>query len=351
MPNNISPSLFEQEILEQPHILQRLLDTEREHIASIASRLCTHPPRFIVIAARGTSDNAARYAQYLFGAYNRLPVALATPSLFTLYKSPPRLNEALVLAISQSGQSPDILAVVEEGRRQGALTLALTNDPASPLAERAELVIDLHAGPERSIAATKTYTASLLALALLSVALADDEERGRALPRVPEYVTQVLSRAEEVLQAACAYREITACVVLGRGYNYATAFEIALKLKELTYVLAEPYSTADFLHGPVALVENGFPVLAVNPQGKIAPEMTAFLRKLKARRPRLIVLSSLPEALALADTPLPLPPNVPEWLSPIVSVIPGQLFALGLALAKGLDPDHPRGLHKITRTR
>ncbi|MBO9370646.1 MAG: SIS domain-containing protein [Chloroflexi bacterium] len=343
-------SYLEQEILEQPEVLDRLLDRERGTVETVARAIRERGPRFAVLAARGTSDNAARYGQYLLGAVNSLPVALATPSLFTLYRRPPCLADALVIAVSQSGQSPDIVAVVEEGRRQGALTLAVTNDPASPLARAAEWVIPLHAGTERSVAATKTYTASLLALGMLSAALAGDEEMFAALRTVPGAIRQVVSSAPTVCRASERYRYMEACVVVSRGYNYATAYEIALKLKELTYVLAEPYSSADFQHGPVALVEKGFPVIAVVPEGAVTAEMVDFLRRLREREAELVVISAREEVLSLAQTPLPLPEGIPEWLSPMVAVVPGQLFALGLTQARGLDPDQPRGLQKVTRT-
>jgi glucosamine--fructose-6-phosphate aminotransferase (isomerizing) len=339
------------EILEQPAALQRLLDSQSENIKKVAAAILKRPPRFLALAARGTSDNAARYGQYIFGARNRLPVALATPSLFTIYQRPPNLVDALVLGISQSGQSPDICAVVEEGRRQGALTLSITNDQASPLAKLAEYSIDLNAGPERAVAATKTYTTSLLALAMLSVALNGGKDQRRLLGRVPAFVAQALQQAEAVVSAAADYRKDNACVVLGRGYNYATAFEIALKLKELTYVLAEPYSSADFQHGPVALVQNGFLVVAVVPEGKPAAELTIFLSWIRQSGAELVVISPKKEALSLARTPVPMSAGIPEWLSPIVAVTPGQLFAFGLAQARGLDPDKPRGLHKVTLTR
>jgi len=343
-------SYLEQEILEQPEVLERLLEQERGTVEAVARAIRERAPRFMVLAARGSSDNAARYGQYLLGAVNGLPVALATPSLFTLYRRPPCLADALVVAVSQSGQSPDIVAVVEEGRRQGALTLAVTNDPTSPLARAAEWVVPLHAGAERSVAATKTYTASLLALGMISAALAGDEEMFTALRTVPEAIRQVVSSAPTICRASERYRYMEACVVVSRGYNYATAYEIALKLKELTYVLAEPYSSADFQHGPVALVEKGFPVIAVVPEGAVTAEMVDFLRRLREREAELVVISAREEALSLAQTPLPLPGGIPEWLSPMVAVVPGQLFALGLTQARGLDPDQPRGLQKVTRT-
>jgi glucosamine--fructose-6-phosphate aminotransferase (isomerizing) len=339
------------EIWEQPEAMRRMLTEEREAIERAAALIRERAPRYAVFAARGTSDNAVRYAQYLLGAANGLPVALAAPSLFTVYNRPPRLEGSLVIGISQSGASPDIVSVVEEARRQGALTLAITNTPGSALADAAKDTIRLHAGEEQSVAATKTYTASLVAVAALSAALAQDEERARALEAIPDVAERVLEGAERVLDAVERYRYMESCVVVGRGYNYATANEIALKMKELTYTLADPYSAADFQHGPVALVEHGFPVMAIVPEGAMAEEMTELVVQMRARQTETIVISPLEEALALAHTPLSLPAGIPEWLSPIMSVIPGQVFALGLAVAKGLDPDHPRGLQKVTRTR
>lgn len=343
-------TFMEQEILEQPAALERLLDNERENVYRIAEVIRRRAPRFAVFVARGSSDNAARYGQYIFGVANGLSVALATPSLYTLYGKPPRLQDALVLAVSQSGQSPDIVSVVEEGRRQGALTLTVTNEAQSPLASAAEYTIGLQAGKEQSIAATKSYTTSLMALAMLSSALSDDPARFDALYAVPDLMSHMTSGIADTVRAAERYRYMEACVVLSRGYNYATAYEIALKLKELTYVLAEPYSSADFKHGPVALVERGFPVLAVVPEGTLADELVDFLRQLRERGAELVVISAQEEALALAQTPLPVPAGLPEWLSPIVAVAQGQMFALGLTLAKGFDPDHPRGLRKVTLT-
>jgi len=344
-------SHLKSEIFEQPTTLRRLLDHETASIQRVASLIRERAPGYIMMVARGSSDNAARYGQYLFGAANGLPVALAAPSLYTLYKKPPRLRDALLLAVSQSGQSPDIVTVMEEGRRQGVLTVAITNDTESPLSGAVEHMVAMHAGREQSVAATKTYTASLLAVAMLSAHLAGDHDRIRALEAIPDFVAQIISTfALSTIEAAERYRYANACVVLSRGYNYATAFEVALKLKELTYVLAEPYSSPDFEHGPVALVEHGFPVIAVVPEGEVALELVDYIRQLRDRGAELVVISALDEALNLAQTPLPLPRRIPEWLSPIVAVIQGQLFALGLVLAKRYDPDHPRGIRKVTLT-
>ncbi|MCD6291287.1 MAG: SIS domain-containing protein [Anaerolineae bacterium] len=344
-------SYLDQEIHEQPRVIERLLEATQRTIEKLAAAMRDRDVRYIMIAARGTSDNAGIYAKYVFSAFNGLPVALATPSLFTLYHKPPRLRDVLVLGISQSGQSTDVVEVIQEAARQGALTAAITNDPNSPLAQSAEFSLDLNAGPEKAVAATKTYTTSLTTLALLSAVLAQDEERLETLAQLPDDVALTLEITEEaVKQRAERYRYMEDCVVIGRGYNYATAFEIALKLKELTYVVAASYSSADFQHGPMAMIDPGFPVLVAAPSGALFPNLMDFLTQLRKRNAELLVISNRSEALSLAQTPMPLPSRVPEWLSPVVAVIPGQLLALYLALAKGLDPDAPRGLKKITVT-
>lgn len=344
-------SHLQDEIMEQPEALRRLLSQERDKIAHVAGAIRAADPKFVVLVARGTSDNAARYSQYLFSTMNGLQAALATPSTFTIYNKPPRLDGSVVIAISQSGQSPDIISVIEEGRRQGALTVAVTNSPESPLAHAAEYTIYLHAGAELAVAATKTYTNSLMALAMLAEALAQPDRLVDPLLFVPDWVNEVTQHADTIIGAAQRYAYMPYCVVASRGYNYATAYEIALKLKELTYIMAEPYSSADFQHGPVALVEHGFPVFAIVPDGALYDELAAFFERLNDERGAdLIVVSAQPSALGIARTPLVLPSGIPEWLSPIVAVVPGQLFALGLTLAKRLDPDRPRGLRKITLT-
>jgi glucosamine--fructose-6-phosphate aminotransferase (isomerizing) len=344
-------SYLRKEIHEQPEVVATLLDREGSNARRIASELAKHEIQYVVVAARGTSDNAARYGQYLLGAHNRLPVGLATPSLFSVYHEPPSLRGALVAGISQSGQSKDIVAVLAEGRRQGVPTLAITNDPGSPLAGQADFVLPLHAGEERAVAATKTYTAQLAALALLSCALGGDSKRLAALERIPEVVAQVLKDEGQVARAVERYRYMETCVVLGRGYNYATAFEIALKLKELNYLIAESYSSADFMHGPIAIVGSGFPALLVAPGGPMFETMRRFGLELKSRGSELLVISNQEALLAEAVTPLALPAAVPEWLSPLVAIVPGQLFALHLTLTKGNDPDQPTGLQKVTITR
>ncbi len=342
---------LQSEILEQPERLAHLLETRKETVEKIAAAIHKSEIKYVFLAARGTSDNAGRYANYLWGAINHFPLALATPSLFTYYNEPPTLKGSLVVGISQSGQSPDIVSVVEEGRRQGCLTLAITNVPDSPLAKAADLILDIQAGDEKAIAATKTYTNELMAIAMLSAALKGDKTLNRDLGKVSGWAEKVLKQNAPIARLAERYRYMRQCVVLGRGFNYCTAFEWALKLKELTYIVAEPYSSADFQHGPIAMVEGGFPILAIAPRGMVQDSMMVMLGKLRGEhRAELVVISDDKRALSLAQSPIQLPDGMPEWLSPIVGIIPAQLFAYHLTRAKGLDPDQPRTIGKVTET-
>ncbi len=340
------------EILEQPARLEELILSRRKTVEEVAAVISKQDIQYVFMAARGTSDNAARYANYLLGAMNGLPIALATPSLFTYYRQPPRLKGALVVGISQSGQSPDIVSVLVEGKRQGCLTLAITNAPDSPLTAASDLLLEIQAGPELAVAATKTYTSELMTIAMLSAALAGDRSRWDELGRVPGWVAEVIQHDQAIGQAALRYRYMQQCVVLGRGYNYSTAFEWALKLKELAYVEAEPYSSADFQHGPIALVASGFPVMAVVPEGRVSDSLMELLIHLdRDLRAELMVISNIRPALSLAKVPVAIPPEIPEWLTPMVGIVPAQLFAYHLTIAKGIDPEKPRSIQKVTETR
>jgi glucosamine--fructose-6-phosphate aminotransferase (isomerizing) len=261
------------------------------------------------------------------------------------------MDGALVIGISQSGESPDLVAVVAEGRRQGCQTLAITNAVDSPLAQAAHHVIGLRAGRERSVAATKTYTAQLAALAMLSTELAQDGAMRRELAQVPEFAAIAAGVDDEILIAAAEMlRGAGGGVVLGRGFNFATAFELALKAKELALVAVEPYSSADFQHGPIALIETGFAAIVINVAGAVSEEMDGLLADIRGRGARPVVLSNRRSSLDLAAAPIPLPADMPEWVSPIAAIVPGQLLAFHLSRVRGLDPDHPRGLSKVTRT-
>ncbi len=345
----MADSILKTEIEEQPAVILDLLQLESAAVKKIAGAI-SGKFEYIVIAARGTSDNAARYAQYLLGAHNHVQVALATPSLFSIYKTPPDLSHALLIGISQSGQSPDIVSVLEEGKKQNRPTIAITNESSSPLAQQADFIIPLHAHKERAIAATKTYTSSLAGLAMLSCALEENQAHWQDLEKVPEAVQETIQLVQPAIQRTERYRYMGHCAVLGRGYNYATAFEVALKVKELTRIVAEPYSSADFRHGPIATVSQGFPVILASPRGSISPDMNELFDQLRALKAELVVISDDVQILQGAQLPLRISSGLPEWLSPLVAVIPGQLFALNLALARGLDPDTPAGLHKVTET-
>lgn len=344
-------TLFESELREQPAALARLLGAGRGTVEVIADKLRARGVRFGVLAARGSSDNAARYGQYLLGIRNRLVVALATPSLFTHYQAAPSLEGALVIGISQSGQSPDIVEVLREARRQQAATLAITNEPQSPLASAAEFVFPLLAGPERAVAATKTYTTQILALAMLSAALRGEEEPWQELGMVPELVARAIEANASCVPLAQRFREHTRLVVVGRGYNLSTALEITLKVKETSGVMADGYASADFLHGPRAILARSIPLLAVAPGQRRFDDLEGVIRLARELEAPIVAISERPEILEAAEVALPLPAGTPEWLSPIVAVAPGQLWALGLSLARGMDPDAPPGLSKVTQTR
>ncbi|MFU8839757.1 MAG: SIS domain-containing protein [Nitriliruptoraceae bacterium] len=343
---------LETEIREQPEALRRLLSADDTVLRDLATRIGDRTSvHGLLLAARGSSDNAARYAQYLLGARNRLQVGLATPSLFTRYRRPPRLDGLAVGAISQSGRSPDVVGVLEEANRQGRPTFALTNDPASPLAAAAGAVVDLHAGEEHAVAATKTYTASLVALARLSLALDPDSGDAAELALALDRLTVVIERSLAQVKVPTWLGEAAALAVVGRGFNYCTAFEAALKLKELTGLAAEPYSSADLLHGPVAAMSWRVPALLLAPTGVVAADVLDVADRLRQRGARLMIVSDDPAALEQADLPLPVPAGVPEWLSPLTAIIPAQVLSLRLAQARGLDVDRPSGLQKVTETR
>jgi glucosamine--fructose-6-phosphate aminotransferase (isomerizing) len=342
---------LERELREQPSALERLLSRQRQSAERIAALMQRPDVDYVLIASRGSSANAARYAQYVLGRAHRVPVSFATPSLYTIYGQPPRLAGALVVGISQSGRSPDVTEVLEEARRQGRPTAAITNDTGSPLAAAADEVLALEAGEEVAVAATKTYLNSLGAVALLFAVATGDDTALAELERVPAQLTLQLERSWDDVRRLDRLEDLHGGTVVARGVNYATAFEIALKIRELSGLLFEAYSAADLMHGPVAAVSAAWPVLAVAPRGPAFATMGAALDALRARGARLIVVSDDDTALRRADVSLPLWTRVPEWLSPLVAVVPGQLAALRLAQLRGIDLDAPLGLSKVTLTR
>ncbi|HET9781573.1 MAG TPA: SIS domain-containing protein [Candidatus Dormibacteraeota bacterium] len=328
-------SRFREEIAEQVDVAERLLGRGGQVATSIGERVRAAAAHGFVIAARGSSDNAALYAKYLFGSRNRSLVSLAAPSLFTHYARPPRLSGQCVIGISQSGESPDVIAVVEEARRQGCITLAITNAPDSKLGRAAELVLPMEAGPELSVPASKTYTASLIALALLSQAMDPDPSFQAALSDVPQGIARTLERDGELRDLVAPLLGQRA-IVLGRGFNFSTAEEIALKLSETSYVLARAWSVADFEHGPIALIEAGLPVVIVDGGGLVAADLASIRARLESKGCSV---------LHLHDTS-----GLPEELTPIPLAVLGQLLAHHVAVARGYDPDRPRAIQKVTRT-
>ena len=337
---------LETEIAEQPEALARFLDRQRSGAEAVAALLRRPDVNYILIASRGSSANAARYAQYVLGRANRVPVAFATPSLYTLYGQPPRLDGALVLGISQSGGSPDVKAVLDEARRQGRPTVAITNDPGSPLASASDLVLPLEAGLEQAVAATKTYVNSLGAIALVFAV-----STGAGLAELEAVPAQLARQLELSRQSTERLDLLEGGTVLARGVNYATSYEIALKIRELSGLLFEAYSAADLMHGPVAAVTEAWPVIAVAPTGPAHGSIADAIEHMAALRARLFVVSDDPALLARANVALPLVQGVPEWLSPLVAVVPGQLAAMRVARLRGVDLDRPLGLAKVTLTR
>lgn len=342
--------ILKQEIHEQPQVIRHLLEREHENVKQIAAAIRDFDPMFVHIAARGTSDNAARYAQYLMGVYLGLPVALAAPSLHTIYEAPPRLGRSLTIGVSQSGQAEDVRQVLADAKSQGALTVSITNKKGSPLAEEADYHIPIHAGEEKAIAATKTYTGQLTAFAMLTAALTHDPTLGESLLRVPDYVANTIGYCADIQEWVQRYRYAQHIIAIGRGYNYATAFEINLKVQELCSTTGGGYSEADFRHGPIAIVDSGYPVIVVAADGKVFQYVHDLLKKLSEKNAESIVISNREEARALGTRCVSLP-GMPEPLSPIAAVIPGQVFGMWLASEKGLNVDHPAGLNKVTVTR
>lgn len=359
------------EIHEQPEAVHQALEGAREVVRGIATEVAGRGVDLIVIAARGTSDHAALYAQYLFQYLNGIPVALATPSLMTIYGATVRYDHALVIGVSQSGESPDVVEVVSKSRAAGAYTVAITNVAQSPLAAAADVALLCHAGVERSVAATKTYTTTCAVFAALAAALPGGEPLWCCLDDLPSLVQAALATEETVARGVVRYTHARDCVVLGRSFQYSTAREAALKLEETCYLIATPFSTADFRHGPAALAERGLPVMLFGAPGPTTADAIELLGWLRERGADCVVIGQEKRVLDLATVAIPLQlptlrgtdgsdraastalgghASVDELLAPIAYVVPGQLFAHYLALQKGLNPDKPRSLTKVTHT-
>jgi glucosamine--fructose-6-phosphate aminotransferase (isomerizing) len=340
-----------EEIRQQPEALERTLTAELPSVERFKRLLEKRRPRMVVLVARGTSDNAALFGRYLLEITTGIPVSLAAPSISTLYHARIDYRDSLVVGISQSGESTDTNLVLERARQQGALTLGVTNERTSAMARIAEHVFLVRAGHEKSVAATKTYTGQMLMMYLLAYALGGGVKMAD-LERIPELVRVALTLEPEIGVLSERYRFMRHAVVVGRGLNYSNAFEMALKLMETCYVVAEPFSSADFLHGPIALVEQSFPVFAFAPSGKTWPSIGETLSKLRLLQAEIVAITDASNRAvdAPATKVMRLPCRVKEVLTPIPFVVPAQIFAACLAAHKGLDPDQPRTLTKVTLT-
>ncbi|MBI1746608.1 MAG: SIS domain-containing protein [Acidobacteria bacterium] len=342
-------SIMLDEIREQPQVLRKTFIQGWRDVQPFRRFASRSDFRIILIVARGTSDNAAMFGRYLFEATTGIPVSLIAPSIHTLYKSSLRLSNALVIGISQSGEGTDVNLVLESCKAKGAFTVGITNEPDSKMARLVDEVFLVGAGKERSVAATKTYTGQLLLLYLVAWAL------GAALPadqtrRIPDLAETALDLEKNIAALVERYRFMNQCAVVARGLNYANAYELALKLMETSYVVAERFSSADFLHGPIAMVDRSFPLILFMPPGPTYKGLCEMLRTLQSLNADTLVISSVKVLRRSCRRLILVPGSIKELYTPIPYIIPGQLFAALLARAKGLNPDRPRALSKITRT-
>jgi len=338
-----------EEIREQPKALRRTFDAERDHAADFKKFISKRSIRLIVLVARGTSDNAALFGRYLLEITTGIPVSLCAPSVHTLYGARLDLRQALVIGISQSGEGTDINFVLKKVRSEGAYTVAVTNEAKSPMARIADETFSVRAGKQRSVAATKTYTGQLLVLYLLASALGskisfDD------ISEIADHAREALHLAPEIQGMVERYRYMRQSAVVARGVNYANAFELSLKLMETCYVVAERFSSADFLHGPIAMIERDFPVILFAPPGKTLLGQRVLIERLNGLRAETVAITSAGVRLREATRMIRVPGKIPEIFTPIPYIIPGQLFAAHLAEVKGFDPDRPRSLKIVTQT-
>ncbi len=354
----MSADIMRSEILEQPSVCARLLDREEAGLRKLVASLKARKPKGIVLAARGSSDHAAIYARYLLEMLTGLPVSLAAPSLVTIYKAKPVFKDYLVVGVSQSGQGPDINAIVAEASRQGAITLGVTNDNKSGLAKAAKHLLYLGAEKERAVAATKTFTTELAGLALLAAIWSGNKKLLAELHEIPNAMSRVLMDVEpRVATAAHKLKALNACVVVGRGFQMGVAHEMGLKMKECAGVPALSYSTADFKHGPISLAAAGFPIFYVSAPGKLEAEAKEYTLDFVKRGAKVFRvglrdpgMKSLPKHKNL-DVSMCADAHVSEIFSPLLTILPGQWFAYHNALAKGLNPAMPKGLTKVTKTK
>jgi glucosamine--fructose-6-phosphate aminotransferase (isomerizing) len=338
------------EILEQPTVLENCGQANEKVIQKIVAEVAFRNIQSVIIAARGTSDHAAVYGKYVIEYELGIPVSLAAPSIFTIYQKKLKLPGTLVIGISQSGKAADVLEVLKNAKESGALTVSITNDPASPLATGAMYHLYCNAGLEKSVAATKTFTAEIFLIAQLVAEWGRNSQLQQELGQLPKNLFKGLD-TESVLKAKMErYRFMQECFVLARGINYAVALESALKIQESTYVRAKAYATSDFYHGPFAMIEKDMPVIVYAPDGPSFPDVMQMIKRLKENLVDLIVVSNVNEALEVGDCTFRIPETSNDLLSPFYNAVIAQMLACELAVIKGLNPDQPRGLKKVTIT-
>ena len=336
-----------QEIAEQPAVLERTIAAERDKMTKLGDFLRQRDICTIILVARGSSDNAALFGRYLLEVTTGIPVSLSAPSVFTLYNARLRLNRAVVIGVSQSGEGADINYVLERSREFGAFTIAITNESGSSMAKIADETLLIHAGRERSVAATKTYSGQMLHFYMLANAVGDKRLDFHKIPAFTQKALELEAKVKEIVER---YIFMENCVVVGRGMNYGNSYELALKLMETCYVVAERFSSADFFHGPLAIVERRFPVIMFSPTGVTRSSSIDLLERLRELNADRLAITNDDEIAKLATHAIKLPSEIDEFLSPIPFIIPAQLFAAHLSEAKGLDPDEPRSLAKVTKT-
>lgn len=342
-------SLMLEEIAEQPAALAKTIQAEREKISKLASFLKSREIDLIVIVARGSSDNAALFGRYLLEITTGIPVSLSAPSVHTLYNAKLKLDHALVIGVSQSGEGEDINQVLSNARACGAYTVGITNEPSSSMTGFVHETFLMHGGKERSVAATKTFTGQMMLFYMLAAALSDTQPAW-SYELIPDFAAKALEQQPAILELVQRYVFMENCVVVGRGLAYANAYEMALKLMETSYVVAERFSSADFLHGPVAMVERHFPVFLFAPPGVMLPGVKDLILRLRELHAETLAITGDLETASNCTRAVVMPKEIDEFLAPIPYIIPAQLFAALLADAKGLDADQPRSLSKVTRT-
>lgn len=337
------------EIAEQPAALERTIAEERGKLAKLGTLLKARDIQLIVLVARGSSDNAALFGRYLLEITTGIPVSLSAPSVHTIYGAKLKFEHALVVGVSQSGEGEDINRVLSSARESGAYTIGITNEPNSSMTKIVHETLLTHGGRERSVAATKTFTGQMLLFYMLAAELAPAKPPF-SYEAIPQFVEAALGQKPALLELVQRYVFMENCVVVGRGLAYANAYELALKLMETCYVVAERFSSADFLHGPLAMVERHFPVILFAPPGVMLPGVKSLIERLRELHADTLAITSDREAARMCTRFIVMSREIDEFLAPIPYIVPGQLFAALLAEAKGLNPDSPRSLLKVTRT-